>query len=222
MTGFLFGLALVVAAVQNGSAIGSARQRQLENWWAELGSADQAKACQAASALVAQGATTVSLLEKRLRPVAVPDAGHLARLIKDLDSNRYGDRQKATQEIESFGELAEPLLIKTLANRPSLEVSRRIERILAENKINRLYPPAERRRQARAIEVLEQIGNTEARKLLSSLAKGAPDAALTRDARGALDRLSRQTATRRRRDIAIRNAIHSEKERMLSCDALHL
>jgi hypothetical protein len=193
MTGFLVSLALVVAAVsQNGSATGSRTERQLENLWTELGSADQAKARQAASALVAQSATTVSFLEKRMRPVAVPDAGNLARLINDLDSNRYRDRQKAAQEIESLGELAEPLLIQTLANRPSLEVRRRIERILAENKTSRLYPPDGRRRQTRAIEVLEQIGNAEVRKLLSSLAKGAPDAALTRDARGALDRLSRQ------------------------------
>ena len=134
MTGFLFSLALVVAAVsQNGSATESRIQRQFENLWTELGSADQAKARQAASALVAQSATTVSFLEKRLRPVDVPDAGHLARLINDLDSNRYRDRQKAAKEIESLGELAEPLLIQTLANRPSLEVRRRIEQILAAN-----------------------------------------------------------------------------------------
>ena len=197
MTGFLFWLALLVAAVsQNDSATGSLAQRQFERLWIELGSADQAKARQAVSALVAQGATTVSFLEKRLRPIDVPDAGHLARLINDLDSNRYRDRQKAAQEIESLGELAEPLLIQTLANRPSLEVRRRIERILAENKTSRLHPPDGRRRQTRAIEVLEQIGNTEARKLLSSLAKGAPDAALTRDARGALDRLPSQPVTR--------------------------
>jgi hypothetical protein len=197
MTGFLFSLALVVAAVsQNGSATESRIQRQFENLWTELGSADQAKARQAASALVAQGATTVSFLEKRLRPVDVPDAGHLARLINDLDSNRYRDRQKAVQEIESLGELAEPLLIQTLANRPSLEVRRRIEQILAANKTSRLHPSDGRRRQARAIEVLEQIGNAEVRKLLGSLAKGAPDAALTRDARGALDRLPSQPVTR--------------------------
>jgi hypothetical protein len=197
MTGFLFSLALVVAAVsQHGSATASRTERQLENLWTELGSADQAKARQAASALVAQSATTVSFLEKRMRPVAVPDAGHLARLINDLDSNQYRDRQKATQEIETLRELAEPLLIQTLANRPSLEVRRRIEQILAANKISRLHPPDGRRRQSRAIEVLEQIGNAEARKLLSALAKGAPDAALTRDARGAVDRLSRQPVTR--------------------------
>jgi hypothetical protein len=196
MTGFLFSLALVVAVSQNGSATGSRTPPQFENLWSELGSADQAKARQAALALVAQRATTVSFLEERLRPVAVPDAGRLARLINDLDSNRYRDRQKAAQEIESLGDLAEPLLIQTLANRPTLEVRRRIEQILAANKTSRLHPPEGRRRQARAIEVLEQIGNAEARKLLSSLAKGAPHAALTRDARGALDRLSGQSVTR--------------------------
>jgi hypothetical protein len=197
LTGFLFVLVFVVVAVsQNGSATESLTQHQFENLWTDLGSADQAQARRAASALLAQCATTVSFLEKRMRAVAVPDTRHLARLINDLDSNRYRDRQKAAQEIESLGELAEPLLIQTLAKRPSLEVRRRIEGILAANKTSRLHPPDGRRRQARAIEVLEQIGNAEARKLLSSLAKGAPNAALTRDARGALDRLSSQPVTR--------------------------
>jgi hypothetical protein len=105
MTGFLFWLALLVAAVsQNDSATGSRTQGQFENLWTELGSADQVKARQAASALVAQSATTVSFLEKRLRPVAVPDAGHLARMINDLDSNRY-HRSQAGRRARDTGPL---------------------------------------------------------------------------------------------------------------------
>ena len=43
----------------------------------------------------------------------------------------------------------------------------------------------------RAVEVLEGLGTPEAKKLLEELARGAPGAALTRDADAALKRLGR-------------------------------
>jgi hypothetical protein len=46
-------------------------------------------------------------------------------------------------------------------------------------------------RTLRALEVLEQVGTPEATKLLRTLAKGAPEAGLTRQAKQALARLSR-------------------------------
>ena len=44
-------------------------------------------------------------------------------------------------------------------------------------------------RRERALEVLEHMGGAEARELLEELAKGAPEAALTREAKAALARL---------------------------------
>ena len=46
-------------------------------------------------------------------------------------------------------------------------------------------------RRLRCIEVLEHIGSEDARRLLGELSKGAEGAKLTRDAKAALDRLSR-------------------------------
>jgi hypothetical protein len=46
-------------------------------------------------------------------------------------------------------------------------------------------------RRVRAVEVLEAVGTAEARDLLGVLAKGAPGAALTREARESLGRLER-------------------------------
>jgi hypothetical protein len=46
----------------------------------------------------------------------------------------------------------------------------------------------------RAVEVLERIGNAEARRVLEALAKGAPEARLTREARTSLERLLGRTA----------------------------
>ena len=42
----------------------------------------------------------------------------------------------------------------------------------------------------RAVEALEYLGTSEARKLLAQLSKGAFDAELTRQAKASLDRLS--------------------------------
>jgi hypothetical protein len=44
------------------------------------------------------------------------------------------------------------------------------------------------------LEVLEHIGTPEAREVLKALAKDAPDARLTREAKAALERLARRAA----------------------------
>jgi hypothetical protein len=49
--------------------------------------------------------------------------------------------------------------------------------------------PTETLQAVRAVEALEHIGTPEARKLLETLATGAPEARQTRDAKAALRRL---------------------------------
>jgi hypothetical protein len=68
-------------------------------------------------------------------------------------------------------------------------VRQRLEGIVA----SLALPAGERLRELRAVEVLERIGDAEARRLLEALSRGAPDARLTRDARAVLGRLARQT-----------------------------
>ena len=61
--------------------------------------------------------------------------------------------------------------------------------------LRRLTPaPPERVRAVRAIEVLEQVETPEARLLLQTLAGGAPEAVVTREARASLERLTRRAA----------------------------
>ena len=61
----------------------------------------------------------------------------------------------------------------------------------AEGLLRRLEEPTpDRRREARAVEVLERIGTAEARRMLKGLSGGIPEVSLTRDARDALRRLS--------------------------------
>src|SRR5205085_415794 len=144
---------------------------------------------QAITALASRPAQTIPWLRKRLRPVPRADAHRVARWIADLDSNRFAVRRRAARELEHLAEQAEPALRQALAGRPSPEVRRGIMSILAQLRNDRLDPPPDRLRTARAVEVLEQIGSAEARQFLSALAGGAPGVALTLDARGALERL---------------------------------
>jgi hypothetical protein len=85
--------------------------------------------------------------------------------------------------------LAAPVLRDALEKRPSLEVRRRIDRLL--EKLADLS--AEQRRAIRSVELLEQLGTPQARALLRKLSSGATGARLTRDAKAALGRLARQS-----------------------------
>jgi hypothetical protein len=56
-------------------------------------------------------------------------------------------------------------------------------------RLGRNSPSPNRLRGLRALQVLEDVGTPEARKVLESLADGAAGAPLTRDAKAALERL---------------------------------
>jgi hypothetical protein len=85
------------------------------------------------------------------------------------------------------GKEVEPTLRQALANKPSIEARRRLERILTGP---RLVPAPEVLRSLRALQILEAIGDEPARRVLRRLAEGAPGSRLTREARAALDRLA--------------------------------
>ncbi len=69
-------------------------------------------------------------------------------------------------------------------------------RLLDKLKKDRLHPPADRMRLVRAVEALELIGTQEARRVLRNLARGAPEAQLTLEAKTALERLTQAPASK--------------------------
>jgi WD40 repeat protein len=158
---------------------------QLPGLWADLAGADAARAFRAQVALASVPRSSVPFLKKRLAPVAVPDPRKLAKLIAELDDDRFEVREKATAELRALGERAATALRAVLRKRPSLEAYRRAKALLAE--LERLS--VEQVRGLRAVEALERMGSAEARALLKSLAAGVPEARLTREARLALRRL---------------------------------
>jgi hypothetical protein len=93
--------------------------------------------------------------------------------------------------LEGLGDLAEPALHKALDGEPSLVLRRRIERLL-----DKLYVPTPRQlRDLRAVELLELVGRSDARQLLKTLADGVSGTRLTREAKSAIERLTKQAVT---------------------------
>jgi WD40 repeat protein len=162
---------------------------EVKDHWLKLGDSDPVQAWPSLAALIAAPGQTLPALRDSLRPASEDDARRIARLIKELDNDDYATREKASEELQAIGEAAVPALRKTLERPASAEVGRRAEDVLTRLKDGDVSPA--RLRRLRGVEVLERIGNPEAKKLLGALTQGAPEAELTREAEAALRRLSR-------------------------------
>jgi len=163
--------------------------REVEELWGDLAGADAPRAYRALWRLAAAPKQVVPFLSERVRPVPPRSRLRIAPLLADLDSDAFAVREKAMQELEKLGDLAEPALRQALTAGPSPEVARRVHQLLEKRDLAR---SPERLRALRAVEVLEQIGTAEAAEALRKLADGAPEVRLTQEARGALGRLARR------------------------------
>ena len=103
----------------------------------------------------------------------------------------FTTRQKATEDLEKLGPLAEPALKKVLEGQPGLETRQRVEKLIQRLESN-AEPPPEQLRAIRAVRILEWLGTTESRAVLGGHAKGAPGARLTVDAQEAIERLNKR------------------------------
>jgi hypothetical protein len=161
--------------------------RALLSAWQDLSVRTGPAPAQALSTLMQAGDAAVALLQKQLSPVVGPSEQQLQGWIKDLGHAKYAVREKAVQELQQLRELAIPALQEALQDNPTLEVHVRLERLLQAADPARLSPG--RLQARRALEVLERLGTAQACQLLRRLADGAPEAQLTREARGSLDRM---------------------------------
>jgi hypothetical protein len=160
--------------------------------WEDLLAEDAGKAYAAIDRLASSPDTALALLQKQLKPETV-DARWLAKQLADLDSNDFAVREAATRELKRGAEAVESELRREMAKTSSPEVRRRLEGVLEMlNKARGDVPPPAVIGQLRAVSVLERIGSEQARRLLSELAEGAPDARLTRAAKETLKRLQRE------------------------------
>ncbi|HEY7429034.1 MAG TPA: hypothetical protein VH682_32685, partial [Gemmataceae bacterium] len=163
---------------------------ELETLWADLASADAARAYWAMHQLAAAPQSSLPFLRKRLQPVAPVDERRVARLIADLNSEDFAVRQKATATLRELADQPLASYRKALEGKPSLETRRRLEDLLEKASSAWWDVSGERLRSLRAVEALELAGTKEAREILTLLAGGAPAARLSEQAKAALHRLA--------------------------------
>ena len=159
---------------------------ELEGLWDDLASADGVKAFRAIWAMAAAVGQSVPFVAERIQPIAHVDNDKLAGLVADLDSDNFKTRTQATKELEKIAEQAEGLLRQALAGNPTLEVRQRVLGLLDSLEGRSASP--KHWRIMRGLEVLEHAGTPEASRVLEELAKGAPGARLTEEAKAALER----------------------------------
>jgi hypothetical protein len=155
--------------------------------WADLLDPDAARADRATRWFLADAAAAVAHIAAHLRADPAPDPQLVKKLVDGLDAPTFADREAASKELERLGSVVVPALAVAAREAASAEVRKRAGDLLG--KLDRPTLAGEPLRQARAVEVLERIGTADSRKVLTSLAAGAPGAALTRDAAAALRRL---------------------------------
>ena len=168
---------------------------ELDSLWKSLGTAETPQAYQSVRRL-ARWPAAVRFLGTQLQPVPAPNEKHVAKLIAELNSDDYQVRARATKELERLGDQVSGACRKALIDRPLLEVRRRLEKLLDRQASEAHKPSAERVRLTRALEALELAGTVVAQKVLTALAKGAPGAWLTEQAKAGQERLERRKVTR--------------------------
>jgi WD40 repeat protein len=168
---------------------GDLTEAQAKDLWKDL-AGDAGKAYAAIVTLGRAPKQAMSLLQDRLKSVQGVDEARVKKLITDLESKGFKARQEATDELEKLGELAQPALQKALEKPSSLEMRRRLEKLLDQIQNDR-PPPAELLQALRGVNVLERLATSDARQILERLSQGAAGARLTRHAKSAVTRLQK-------------------------------
>lgn len=158
---------------------------ELESLWTDLAGRDARRGYRAIQLLTTAPEQTIRICRERLQPVTQT---RLRQLIADLDSDQFLVREQAHEELAALDEFVESSLRQVLTKNPSLELRRRIDRLLA--KLDQGFPHPQHLRTLRAIEVLESIGSPQSQEVLRVLAQGAVEARVTKGAKAALDRLA--------------------------------
>jgi WD40 repeat protein len=157
--------------------------------WKDLADPNAAKAGRAMAVFRQAGPQAVDFLRERLQPQRMPTAKQMEKWLKDLDDDQFTVREDAALALKHHVEIVVSTLRKALDAGPTPEVRRSLTRLIDLAEEGNWAPEA--LRTLRAIEVLEQLGSAEARKVLETLTSGIPEARLTREAKASLERLGR-------------------------------
>lgn len=183
----------VAEATKSATTSGGPSALELQTAWTDLGNADAVRAYQAVWSLAGAGKPAVQLIQEQIRnlmhdkPPSV-DQPRVAKLIIQLDDDDAAVREKATEELKILGKAAESAMRQALEKTPSAEVDFRLKLLLSH-----MSSDAPRTiHLIRAIEVLENMGTPEARKLLEQLAGEPSKEQIKNEAKASLERLSQR------------------------------
>jgi WD40 repeat protein len=186
LTGLVWDVSLAAA-----DKAGSAPQAtDVDRLWTDLAKRDWKDSGPSLATLATHPEAAVALLRERLKPANGPDGADpaaLAALIARLDGAGFADRERAAASLRWHGSDALPAVRERVNQPASPELKQRLTTLVDD--IQAAPMPADRVRELRAVELLEQIGTAAARDQLKLLAGGAAGAALTRAAADALTRL---------------------------------
>jgi WD40 repeat protein len=144
-------------------------------------------------ALINAPKKTLSFLAEQSSLFAAADVRAIQRWIRDLDSDEFAERERASEELRWILDEAEAHLKKALQSKPSLEAECRIK-LLFEDR--RTGPVGKELQRYRVIEILEHIAaeggapdRLAAVAVLKKLAAGAGEVRPTKEAKASLERL---------------------------------
>lgn len=160
--------------------------------WSALAAADPVAAYFAQWRMISDPNAAIVFLKGNFRPAAEIDPIKVKKMIADLDSPKFAEREAAIKVIESAGAAATPTIRDSLNGELPIETRRRLESIVA-----KIDDPRSAPRGIRALQVLELIGTSEARAILATFAAGPRETVETDEARASLDRLSARDAKAR-------------------------
>jgi WD40 repeat protein len=163
-----------------------------EKAWDVLAGGDGKAAFALMMSLTQRPAEAVALFRKHLAPAVGVPARRVQELLAELSARDFARRRAASRELINLGDLAEGALREVVKNKPSLEAERRAGLVLRALDERPRHFPSPSARVARALQVLEAIGDRAAREVLEGLARGDPRSRQTRQAQDALERLKRR------------------------------
>ena len=179
------------SGLETSAVSGQARPTQqgvidLEKFWTDLISDDSRTAYNVTRLLASMPEKAVPFLRGRLKPALPLDQQHLAWLVAQLFNEDPQIWQKARADMLALGRRAEKSLAGVVRSPIPGAGTQRLTDVLVF--LSQAPPTAEELREMRAVSVLLKIKTPEARQVLEELARGAPDAVLTRESQTALKR----------------------------------
>ncbi len=158
-----------------------------EQLWDLLAGTDATAAHRAIWSLASEKG--VALLREKLPHMPDLSPDEIRQLIEDFDGPRFAQREAASQHLRQLGRRARPALSEALEKQPTLELRRRVEKLLALLEARETgLPVGEELQQLRAVWALELAGTKKSRLVLGAVTLGPVTPRVVEEVRAALHR----------------------------------